>query len=136
MHTALVARRSFIVTLGLLTAVAALTIDMSLPAIPEMVGPLGTSLPRGQLIVGLFMLGMAVGQIPAGLFSDRVGRVPVLYTGLGLFTIAAWVATFAQNIDTMLAARFVQGMGGASAIVLSRAIVRDVSSEETEGKAC
>jgi DHA1 family bicyclomycin/chloramphenicol resistance-like MFS transporter len=128
MHAALVAQRSFIVTLGFLTAVAALTIDMSLPAIPEMVGPLGTSLPRGQLIVGMFMLGMAAGQIPAGLFSDRLGRLPVLYAGLGLFTAAAWVATFAQTIETMLAARFVQGVGGASAIVLSRAIVRDISS--------
>lgn len=128
MHAALVARRSFIVTLGLLAAVAALTIDMSLPAIPKMVGPLGTTLPRGQLIVGMFMLGMACGQIPAGLFSDRLGRMPVLYAGLGLFTVAAWVATFAQSIDTMLAARFVQGMGAASAMVLSRAIIRDVSS--------
>ena len=87
MHAALVARRSFIVTLGFLTAVAALTIDMSLPAIPEMVGPLGTSLSRGQLIVGMFMLGMAVGQIPAGLFSDRLGRMPVLYAGY-----SEWVA--------------------------------------------
>ncbi len=128
MHAALVARRSFIVTLGLLTAVAALTIDMSLPAIPEMVGPLGTSLSHGQLIVGMFMLGMAVGQIPAGLFSDRLGRLPVLYAGLGLFTLAACVAALAQSIEAMLVARFVQGVGGASAIVLSRAIVRDVSS--------
>ena len=52
MNPTLVARRSFILTLGLLTAVAALTIDLSLPAIPEMVRLLGTDLPKGQLIVG------------------------------------------------------------------------------------
>lgn len=128
MNSTLVTKRSFLVTLGLLTAVAALTIDMSLPAIPDMVRALATDLPRGQLIVGVFMLGMACGQIPSGLFSDRLGRLPVLYTGLGLFTIAASVAALSQSIEVMLAARFVQGIGGASAVVLSRAIVRDIAS--------
>ena len=128
MNPALAARRSFVLTLGLLTATAALTIDMSLPAIPEMVRSLATDLPRGQLIVGAFMLGMACGQIPAGLFSDRLGRLPVLYAGLSLFAVAATVTALAQSIEVKLAARFVQGMGGASAIVLSRAIVRDISS--------
>ena len=128
MNTALVAKRSFLLTLGLLTAVAALTIDLSLPAIPGMVRALATDLPQGQLIVGAFMLGMACGQIPAGLFSDRVGRLPVLYFGMGLFAVAASIAALAQNIELLLAARFVQGMGGASAVVLSRAIVRDISS--------
>jgi DHA1 family bicyclomycin/chloramphenicol resistance-like MFS transporter len=117
-----------VLTLGLLTATAALTIDMSLPAIPEMVRSLATDLPRGQLIVGVFIFGMACGQIPAGLFSDRLGRLPVLYAGMSLFAVAATVAALAQSIEVMLAARFVQGMGGASAIVLSRAIVRDISS--------
>jgi len=128
MNPTLPARRSFVITLGLLTAVAALTIDMSLPAIPDMVRSLATDLPKGQLIVGAFMLGMACGQIPAGLFSDRLGRLPVLYAGMSLFAVAATVAALAQSIEVMLAARFVQGMGGASAIVLSRAIVRDISS--------
>jgi DHA1 family bicyclomycin/chloramphenicol resistance-like MFS transporter len=73
-------RKSFIITLGLLTAVAALTVDLSLPAIPAMVDALHTTLSRGQQIVGIFMVGMACGQIPAGLFSDRLGRLPTLYT--------------------------------------------------------
>ena len=128
MNAALVDQQSFIITLGLLTAVAALTIDLSLPAIPAMVSFLDTDLPRGQLIVGAFMLGMAFGQIPSGLASDRAGRLPVLYVGMGLFAIAATVAALAQSIEVMLAARFVQGVGGASAVVLSRAIVRDIAS--------
>jgi DHA1 family bicyclomycin/chloramphenicol resistance-like MFS transporter len=134
MNPALVAKRSFVLTLGLLTAMAALTIDMSLPAIPAMVRSLATELPRGQLIVGVFMLGMACGQIPAGLFSDRLGRLPVLYAGMSLFALAAIVAALAQSIDVMLAARFVQGFGGASAVVLSRAIVRDIASGKAAAK--
>lgn len=118
----------FIITLGVLTAVAALTVDLSLPAIPAMAEALGTSLSHGQQIVGIFMAGMAFGQIPAGLLSDRSGRMPILAIGLGIFTIAATVAALAASIELMLAARFVQGFGAAFSIVLSRAIVRDVAS--------
>jgi len=124
----LLQRKSFILTLGLLTAVAALTVDLSLPAIPAMVEAMNTSMSRGQQIVGIFMIGMACGQIPAGLFSDRLGRLPTLYVGMTIFAIAAIVAASANNVDVLLAARFVQGIGAASAIVLSRAIVRDVAS--------
>ena len=128
MNADLLQRKSFILTLGLLTAVAALTVDLSLPAIPAMVEAMNTSMSRGQQIVGIFMIGMACGQIPAGLFSDRLGRLPTLYVGMTIFAIAAIVAASANNVDVLLAARFVQGIGAASAIVLSRAIVRDVAS--------
>jgi hypothetical protein len=56
-------RRSFVITLGLLTAVAAFTVDVSLPAVPVMVEALATDLSRGQQIVGIFMVGMAFGRI-------------------------------------------------------------------------
>jgi DHA1 family bicyclomycin/chloramphenicol resistance-like MFS transporter len=120
--------RSFVLTLGLLTATAALTVDMSLPAIPSMVGALQSTLTRGQQIVGIFMFGMAIGQIPAGLFSDRLGRMPTLYAGMALFAVAATVAAAAVDMGWLLAARFFQGVGAASAVVVSRAIVRDIAS--------
>jgi DHA1 family bicyclomycin/chloramphenicol resistance-like MFS transporter len=120
--------RSFVLTLGVLTAMAALTVDMSLPAIPSMVDALQSTLTRGQQIVGIFMLGMAIGQIPAGLFSDRLGRLPTLYAGMTLFAVAATVAAAAVDMEWLLAARFIQGIGAASAVVLSRAIVRDIAS--------
>ena len=121
-------RRRFIITLGLLTATAAVTVDMSLPAIPAMVDTLATTLPRAQQIVGIFMIGMACGQIPSGLFSDRLGRLPVLYVGMGIFAVAAVVAATANDMEILLLARFVQGIGASAAIVLSRAIVRDIAS--------
>ncbi len=128
MNAHLAHSRSFIITLGLLTAVAALTVDLSLPAVPAMVDALNTTLSRGQQIVGIFMFGMALGQIPSGLASDRFGRLPTIYTGMSLFVVAASVAAFADDMEVLLAARFVQGIGAASAIVVSRAIVRDISS--------
>lgn len=121
-------KRSFVVTLGFLTALAAFTIDVSLPAVPAMVDALATSMSRGQQIVGVFMLGMACGQIPAGLVSDRIGRLPVVYAGMTLFTIGAIAAASANSIEVMIAGRFIQGIGSAPALVMSRAIVRDISS--------
>lgn len=128
MKTHLAHSRRFIITLGLLTAIAALTVDLSLPAIPAMVDALNTGLSHAQQIVGIFMLGMSVGQIPSGLASDRFGRLPTIYAGMGLFVTAACVAAIANDIEVLLAARFVQGIGAASAIVISRAVVRDIAT--------
>jgi DHA1 family bicyclomycin/chloramphenicol resistance-like MFS transporter len=131
---ALAQKRSFVATLGLLTAIAAFTVDVSLPAVPAMVEALATNLSRGQQIVGIFMFGMAFGQIPAGLVSDRIGRLPVLYAGMALFLVGAVAAAMAGSIEVMLAGRFVQGIGSAPALVMSRAIVRDIASGKDAAK--
>lgn len=128
MNTSLATSRRFVVVLGLLTGLVAFAIDISLPAIPLMVSELATTMSRGQQVVGLFMAGMAVGQLPFGLVSDRVGRIPVLYAGIGLFTLAGIVTSVSDDIGVMLVARFVQGVGSSAGMVLARAIVRDVSS--------
>lgn len=123
-------RRRFVLVLGCLTGLAAVSIDMSLPAIPALATGLETTLSNGQRIVGLFMAGIAIGQLPAGLLSDRIGRLPVLYAGVGLFTIAGVACTLSRSIELLLLARFVQGVGASAGIVLSRAIVRDIASGE------
>ncbi len=120
--------KRFVVVLGLLTGLVAFAIDISLPAIPEMVSELATTMSLGQQIVGLFIAGLAVGQLPFGLISDRVGRIPVLYAGIGLFTVAGAATSMSDDIGLMLAARFVQGVGASAGMVLARAIVRDISS--------
>lgn len=128
MNRGLANSKRFVLVLGLLTGLVAFAIDISLPAIPPMVFDLATNMSLGQQVVGTFMAGLAVGQLPAGLLSDRYGRIPILYAGIGIFTIAGIATSVAGSIDTMLAARFVQGIGSASGLVLARAIVRDVAS--------
>lgn len=128
MNTGLASRKRFVLVLGSLTGVAALSIDMSLPGIPDMVQALGATLSSGQQIVGVFMAGLALGQIPAGLLSDRFGRMPILYTGMGLFTIAGIACSASTSIELMLIGRFLQGMAASSGVVVSRAIVRDIAS--------
>ena len=128
MNTGLASKRRFILVLGFLTGIAAVTIDMSLPAFPAMVRDLATTMSTGQQVVGLFVAGIGIGQIPAGLISDRIGRMPVLYSGIGIFTIAGIVCASTDSIELLLLSRFIQGLGGSVGIVVSRAIIRDISS--------
>lgn len=128
MTATLAGRRRFVLVLGCLTGMAAVSVDMSLPAIPGMVRELAASMSLGQQIVSWFIAGIAVGQLPAGLVSDRIGRMPVLYAGVVLFTLAGLACAVAPTIEIMLAGRFVQGLGASVGIVVSRAIVRDIAS--------
>jgi DHA1 family bicyclomycin/chloramphenicol resistance-like MFS transporter len=120
--------RRFVLVLGLLTGTAALSIDMSLPSIPDMVRDLATNLSTGQQVISLFMIGTALGQLPAGFLSDRYGRMPVLYIGVALFTAASVATSVASSIEWVLAARFFQGLGASVGVVITRAIVRDIAS--------
>jgi DHA1 family bicyclomycin/chloramphenicol resistance-like MFS transporter len=128
MNSALASKRRFVLVLGCLTGIGAVSVDMSLPSIPDMVRDLGTTLSVGQQIVGIFMAGIALGQMPAGLVSDRIGRIPVLLAGIALFTVAGILTTLANSIEMMLVARFLQGVGASVGVVVSRAIVRDIAS--------
>lgn len=128
MNKGLATSNRFILVLGLLTGMVAFAIDISLPAIPPMVQDLGTSMSHGQQLVGFFMAGLAVGQLPAGLISDRIGRMPVLYFGMVVATLAGAVMSMSNDITIILCARFVQGIGASAGMVLARAIVRDISS--------
>ncbi len=128
MNAGLASRRRIVLVLGFLTGIAAVTIDVSLPAFPDMVRDLATSMSTGQKVVGYFMAGIALGQLPAGLISDRIGRLPVLYGGITIFTIAGIACAATNSIELLLLARFIQGLGGSVGVVISRAIVRDIAS--------
>ncbi|NOX68531.1 MAG: multidrug effflux MFS transporter [Gammaproteobacteria bacterium] len=128
MNTGLATKRRFVIVLGCLTGIGAVTVDMSLPSIPGMVQNFSATIGVGQQIVGVFVIGIALGQLPAGLISDRIGRIPVLLTGVGIFTIAGIATSIATNMEIMLLARFVQGLGASVGVVIARAIVRDIAS--------
>jgi DHA1 family bicyclomycin/chloramphenicol resistance-like MFS transporter len=128
LKTELASSRRFVLVLGLLTGVAALAIDMSLPSIPEMVGDLATNMSLGQQVITLFMIGTGLGQLPAGFMSDRWGRMPVLYVGFVTFTLASIATSVSNHIEIVLVARFFQGFGASVGVVITRAIVRDVAS--------
>ena len=111
---------------GTLTMFGPLSTDMQVPALPAMVGDLNTTAARAQLSISLFMLGFGLGQLFVGPFADRFGRKPVLMGGMILFALASVACLLAPTIEVLIAARFVQAFGTASAWVLSRTIVRDL----------
>ena len=70
--------------------------------------------------------GHALGQVFYGPLSDRHGRRPVLIAALGVYLIASVACAVATSIELLIAARFIQALGGSGAVVLARAIVRDI----------
>lgn len=109
-----------------LTALAALTIDMVLPALPAIGASLGVERPNdNQLVVSLLFLGFGVGQLFYGPLSDAVGRKPAAFAGLTLFSVGCVLALTARSFPMMLAGRFLQGIGVAGPRTITLALVRD-----------
>ena len=120
--------------LALLTALGPLAVDMYLPSFPDIARLLQTSPATVQLTLSLYMVAYAVGQIVYGPLSDRFGRIPVLRAALGIYCVASLACALAPNIELLLAARALQALGSSGAIVLARAVVRDLYSGARAGR--
>jgi DHA1 family bicyclomycin/chloramphenicol resistance-like MFS transporter len=113
-----------------MTGVAPISLYMLVPALPELATTFGRDISIAQMTVSLYMVGIACSQIIMGPLSDRFGRRPVLLAGLGLMVVASAGCMFAETLPQLIAARFVQALGGATGMVVSRAIIRDLYSRE------
>ena len=112
--------------LGLLSAIGPFAIDMYLPALPSIGQDLHADNSVTQLTLLAFFISFALAQLVYGPLSDMWGRKLPLYLGIGLFAIASIGCALATDIETLIAFRFVQGIGGAAGMVIPRAIVRDM----------
>ncbi|MFZ2824996.1 multidrug effflux MFS transporter [Hydrogenophaga sp.] len=115
-----------VLVLGLLSAIGPFAIDMYLPALPDIGHSLGAEVGAVQLTLTAFFLSIGLGQLLYGPVSDMVGRKPPLYAGLVLFTLASVGCALATDIHTLVALRFLQGLGAAAGMAIPRAIVRDL----------
>src|SRR5215470_2324124 len=120
--------------LALLTALGPLAVDMYLPSFPEIGRLLNASPATVQLTLSLYLVAYAVGQVVYGPLSDRYGRIPVLRAVLIVFCVASLACALAPTIELLLSARMVQALGSSGAIVLARAIVRDLYSGARAGR--
>ena len=114
-----------ILILGALSAFGPLAIDFYLPGFPAMALAFGTDEQHIQLTLAVYFLGLSIGQLAYGPIADRFGRRVPLLAGVVLFTLSSLACAFAPNLDTLIAARFIQALGGCAGMVLSRAIVSD-----------
>lgn len=99
--------------------------DLYLPTLPQMRADFHVSRSVVQLGLSFGMIGLGFGELYWGPLGDRLGRKPVLYMSLALFMLAAAVSIFSPGIVFFLICRLVQGLGGAGAILLARAIPTD-----------
>jgi MFS transporter, DHA1 family, multidrug resistance protein len=114
--------------LAMLTALGPLSMDMYLPSLPDIAHVLSAPVAHTQLTISSYLIGFAAGQMIYGPLSDRYGRRPVLLAAVALYLASTLACAAAQSVDVLIAARALQGISGSGAIVLARAIVRDVYS--------
>ncbi len=116
---------AFVVTLGALAAVSATTVDVCIPAQPEIARAYGATPAAGAALVSAYLAGYGPGQLLWGPLADRFGRRPPLFLSLAGFILASAVCALAGSFDLLLLARGVQGLFGAASPVIARAIARD-----------
>lgn len=109
-----------------LMAFAPMSIDMYLPAMPELTRVFATDTARVQNTVASFFLGFAIGQAFYGPITDRFGRKKPLFVTLTLFTLVSLGCIFAPDIDSFILLRFLQATAACAGVVIARAVVRDV----------
>jgi DHA1 family bicyclomycin/chloramphenicol resistance-like MFS transporter len=130
-HAAAHARASrvrLVVVLGAVNAIGPLSIDMYLPAFPELAASLPASAAQVQLTLTACVAGLALGQLVVGPLSDRLGRRGPLVAAMATYTVASVLCSVAPSAPVLMALRFVQGLAGAGGVVISRAVVRDLHS--------
>ena len=121
------ARRASFPLLVAVTMTGTVALHVFVPVLAVAAADLGTTPAAAQLTVTLYIVGLAGGQLVYGPLSDRYGRRPVLIAGLGLYLAGLLLAIPAPDIGVLVVARILQSLGACSALVIGRAMVRDVS---------
>ncbi len=117
----------FVTLMALMTALTAMSIDIMLPALPEIGAELGLDAEnQRQLVLTFYMMGFAPAHLVYGPLSDRYGRRGPLFFGLVLYAAASMLAFLAPDASVFLAARMLQGLGAAAPRVIANSIIRDL----------
>ncbi|WP_366657545.1 multidrug effflux MFS transporter [Fodinicurvata sp. EGI_FJ10296] len=119
-------RRPSLFLLVSMTALGPLALNIFMPSMPGLGEYFGAPYGAVQLTLSVYLVGMAVSQLIYGPLSDRFGRRPLVLAGLAVYLAGTLAAFLAPTIEILIAARFLQAIGGSAGIVLGRAIVRDL----------
>ena len=120
--------------LALMTAMGPIAMDIYVPSLPQLAEEFAASPMRVQWTLSAYLIGFGIAQIFYGPLSDKLGRKPLLLAGFAIFLVASLASMAATSIDTLIAARALQGAGGAGPIIVVRAIVRDLYEGARAGR--
>lgn len=123
-----------ILILGLLTAIGPFSIDMYLPAFPDIAKNLHTSVAQVTLSLSSFFIGISAGQLLYGPLLERFGRKKPLYIGLCIYLIASFGCAMAASVNELIVLRLLQALGGCVGMVAARAMVRDLFEVKENAK--
>jgi DHA1 family bicyclomycin/chloramphenicol resistance-like MFS transporter len=115
-----------ILILGALATISPFSIDMYLPGFPVIASDLHASIAQVQLSLTGYLVGISVGQLAYGPLLDRFGRKKPLYVGLVLYILASLGCAFTGSVESLIAMRFLQAIGGCAGMVAAQALVRDL----------
>ncbi|MCX4647005.1 MULTISPECIES: multidrug effflux MFS transporter [unclassified Streptomyces] len=118
--------RPLAIVLCLLTVFGPISMDLYLPVLPALTDELGAATSTAQLTVTACLFGLALGQTIAGPLSDRFGRRRPLLIGVVAYVLTSVLCAVSPTVETLVAARFVQGLAGAVGIVIAQAAGRDL----------
>jgi DHA1 family bicyclomycin/chloramphenicol resistance-like MFS transporter len=117
-----------VIVLGAVNAIGPLSIDMYLPAFPDLARSFHTSASQVQLTLTACVAGLALGQLVVGPLSDRLGRRLPLMAVMAIYAVASLCCSIAPSTPVLMGLRLVQGLAGAGGVVIARAVVRDLHS--------
>ncbi|WCN14116.1 Bcr/CflA family efflux MFS transporter [Marinomonas mediterranea] len=118
--------KEFTLLVALLMSIVAISIDALLPALGVIGGDMQAEhANQPQLLISMIFLGMASGQLIAGPLSDALGRRPILFIGFSLYLIGTVLCFFANDMQSLLIGRFIQGLGISGPYIAAMSLVRD-----------
>ncbi len=119
---------------ALLVAIGPVSMALFTPAMPQITHDFATTESMVKMTVSLYFAGFALAQLVCGPLSDGFGRKPVIMAFMAIYLVASVIALVSPNIEMLIAARFLQGIGGSVGVAIARAVVRDLYVGETSSR--
>jgi len=119
---------------AMLVAIGPISLALYTPAMPEIVAAFGTTEAAVKMTLSLYFAGFALAQLFCGPLSDGLGRKPVTFSFMAIYAVASLLALVAPTVEMLIVARFLQGIGAAVGIAISRAVVRDLFTHEQSAR--
>ena len=114
--------------LGVASGISPFGMAIAIPTIESFAQLYQAPYSTVQFIISAYLLGLASSMPLVGFLSDKIGRRPVLLSGLVLFVIASIFCSTTDSLNSLIFWRVIQGMGASVCSVMARAMIRDVSN--------